>query len=193
MREALEAFSAGQGRYCELSVPAPPVFAQALRLSAGGGLRFGSRALALRLGALLLAYVARGGGVRAFGGIELHAFQIGTLRGVLACRGSGMFVVVHPTYYSEVARSRPTLRSIFTAQAPLRCHAVARTVRQPSVPFALSHRAAFVSKTPALATEKLSFIPSTRYFVAFGQNVKKKKGGVPPYCISESSESCGSR
>ena len=137
-----------------------------------GLFRHGSRALALRLGALLLAYVARGGGVRTFGGIELHAFQIGTLRGVLACRGSGMFVVVHPTYYSEVARSRPTLRSIFTAQAPLRCHAVARTVRQPFVPFALPHRAAFVSKTPALATEKPSFIPSTRYFVAFGQNVR---------------------
>ena len=58
--------------------------------------------------------------------------------------------------------------------------AFTRTVRQPSVPFALPYRAAFISKTPALATEKPSFIPSTRYFVAFGQNVR---GGVPPYCI----------
>lgn len=63
VREALEAFSAGQGRYCELSVPAPPVFAQALRLSAGGGLRFGSRALALQvlLRAVLLSRRPLGG------------------------------------------------------------------------------------------------------------------------------------
>ena len=46
--------------------------------------------------------------------------------------------------------------------------ALTRTVRQPSVPFALPHRVAFVSKTPALATEKPSFIPSTRYFAAAG-------------------------
>ena len=39
-----------------------------------GLFRHGRRALALRLGTLLLAHVARGGGVRAFGGIELHAF-----------------------------------------------------------------------------------------------------------------------
>ena len=49
-----------------------------------------------------------------------------------------MFVVVHPTYYSEVARNRPTLRSIFTAQAPRRCHAVA--CRSP--PF--MHRSPYV-------------------------------------------------
>jgi len=59
------------------------------------------------------------------GTLPFIGWTLGTLCGVLACRGSGMFVVVHPTYYSEVARSRPTLRSIFTAQAPLRCHAVA--------------------------------------------------------------------
>ena len=115
--------------------------------------RHGRRALALRLGALLLAYVARGGGVRAFGGIELHAFQIGTLRGVLACRGSSMFVVVHPTYYSEVARSRPTLRSIFTAQAPLRCHAVA--CRSP--PF--MHRSPYARCTSLISRIRAASAP----------------------------------
>ena len=66
------------------------------------------------------------------------------------------------------------------ATDPIDGEAFTRTVRQPSVPFALPYRAAFISKTPALATEKPSFIPSTRYFVAFGQNMR---GGVPPYCI----------
>ena len=118
-----------------------------------GLFRHGSRALALRLGALLLAHVARGGGVRAFGGIELHAFQIGTLRGVLACRGSGMFVVVHPTYYSEVARSRPTPRSIFTAQAPLRCHAVA--CRSPS----FMHRSPYARCTSLISRIRAASAP----------------------------------
>ena len=58
------------------------------------------------------------------------------------------------------------------ATDPIDGEALSRTVRQPSVPFALPHRAVFVSKTLALATEKPSFIPSNRYFVAFGQNVK---------------------
>ena len=58
------------------------------------------------------------------------------------------------------------------ATDPIDGEALTRTVRQPSVPFALPYRAAFISKTPALATEKPSFIPSTRYFVAFGQNVR---------------------
>ena len=54
------------------------------------------------------------------------------------------------------------------ATDPIDGETYTRTVRQPSDPFALSHRAAFVSKTPALATEKPAFIPSTRYFAAAG-------------------------
>ncbi len=40
------------------------------------------------------------------------------------------------------------------ATDPIDGEAFTRTVRQPSVPFALPYRAAFISKTPALATEK---------------------------------------
>lgn len=55
-----------------------------------------------------------------------------------------------------------------------------RTVRQHSIPFALMHLAAFVSKIRALATENPAVVPSTRHFVAIEQNLR---GGVPSYCI----------